>query len=201
MLLSPLCVAGLFLILNGRADATPANVYTFNNFALTNVNANGMDLVPLDGSTLALTGGNNGSGLDGTTDFSVTFGAPYAINFVWSYGSQDLPGFDRAGYLLGANFFPLADADGMSGTGNVAVVAGQTFGFRVETMDNTNEPGIFTVSSLSVTAGISTAPEPVSYKLVLTSFAILALWHSRSRMSKGALQRIGAQLNSGSKQS
>jgi hypothetical protein len=100
------------------------------------------------GLSVVLTGGNNGSGLSGTTSLTITAPASGLVHFQFSYFTLDIPGFDSAGFLLDGVYTQLAALSGDTGTGNFAVAAGHTFGFRVETSDNQGEPGVFTISDL-----------------------------------------------------
>jgi hypothetical protein len=103
---------------------------------------------------------------------------PVTFQFDYSYVSLDAPGYDRAGYFIGLVFTALADTSGQSGSASVFVDAGDQFGFRIETDDNTGEPGIFTVSTFAASA----APEPANIYLI--SGAILlgaAFGWSRNR--------------------
>ena len=136
-----------------------------------------MDVGVAGTSSLILTGPNNGNGLPGTTDLVTTAKATGTISFnyyystldVWNPGDPDAP-FDYAGYLIGSTFHQLADNDGQSGTASFDVTAGQAFGFRVASVDNTFEPGI-----LTITDAASSVPEPGTWSLLLFgSGAILA---------------------------
>src|SRR5262249_20197159 len=126
----------------GRAASIP---YALNAFALFNNNADGSAISPDGGLSVILTGGNNGSGLTGTTDLVTTANASGVIAFSYMYSSLDTPGFDWAGYLIGNLFTQLADTDGQAGTASFTVSTGDIFGFRVETFDNTQEPGVFAI--------------------------------------------------------
>ncbi|MCU1237531.1 MAG: hypothetical protein JWP63_5498, partial [Candidatus Solibacter sp.] len=131
------------------------------------------------GLSVTLTGGNNGSGLTGFTDLSATATQAGLIAFQYMYASLDLPGFDWAGYFVGALFTQLADTDGDSGTASFPVALGDTFGFRVVTFDNTQEPGVFTVSDFS-----SDVPEPCSLPLVAAALAAtISIGRRRSTQS------------------
>ena len=86
-----------------------------SNWTLTNTNADGsVDTTNASTGTIVLTGGNNGSNLPGTTDWTISIDASRAGNilFNWSYFTLDTPGFDSAGYLLNGVYTPLATQDG-----------------------------------------------------------------------------------------
>jgi hypothetical protein len=143
-----------------------------NQFMLTNTSADGSINIASDGLSFVLTGGNSGSGLPGTTDFTVAAQNAGAVEFFYSYASNDLPGFDIAGYLLGSTRVPLADTNGESGLGSFSAGAGQTYGWYVRTLDNTGEPGILTVT---FTPSTSTVPEPAGSTFALAGIAALAV--------------------------
>lgn len=170
-----------------QAKASSITAFSLQ-FTLTNNSADGSVMVSSDGLTVTLTGGNNGSGLPGTTDFLTTALAAGTVSFDFSYSSLDDPGFDFAGYVLGANFVPLADTDGEFGSVMFPVNLGDTFGFEVDTQDNTGEPGILTVTNFTG-PGASSVPEPGTFPLAIVgSLAVVVLrWkmHRRSRLPSG----------------
>ena len=84
--------------------------------------------------------------------------------------------FDRGGYLVAGVFTPVADTDGQFGTTSFFVMTGDIFGFRVETDDNTQEPGVFAISEFNVDT--TSAPEPATLPLVLVA-AIAMLFAMR----------------------
>jgi|SRR5579884_597791 len=167
--------------------------YAVDQFTLTNTNADGTAISPDGGLSLIITGGNNGSGLAGTTDFLTTVQQSGLITFAYGYSSCsptflcDDPGFDYAGYILGPNFMQLTDTDGDSGTVSVAVAAGQSFGFRVGTVDNGGEPGILTVSNFSASQ-VDSAPEPGTLGLVgLAAAVFVVTYMARKRKTESKL--------------
>ena len=86
--------------------------FDLSNWTLTNNNADGSTNGSLD--TMILTGGDNGSNLPGTTDWTIPINSDRAgnISFDWSYFTLDTPGFDSAGFLLNGIYTPLAIQDG-----------------------------------------------------------------------------------------
>jgi len=175
-----ICIASSF-----NLQAGPITVFSLP-FTLTNESADGFANVSPDGLTLVLTGGNDGSGLPGTTALTTTALYSGLVSFNYSYSTLDKPGFDTAGYLLQGTFFQLAMMDGISGSTSFPVGVGQTFGFRVATVDNEGEPGILTVSDL-----ISPNPEPASLVLGLTGLAMVALKYRRGHVSDAGVRTRG----------
>jgi hypothetical protein len=154
----------------GKGASIP---YPLTAFHLLNTNADGSAVSFDGGVSVVLTGGNNGTGLAGTADLLATATVAGLIAFDYFYSSLDFPGFDWAGYVVNHQFTQLADTNGQSGSTSFSVSAGDMFGFRVETLDNTEEPGIFTIGDFSTAAG-SSAPEPGSGVLVLVAVAVAA---------------------------
>lgn len=179
-----------------QAKADFINNYAFNLFTLTRINTDGSTpdgtaMTPDNGLTVVVTGGNNGSGWDGNTDLTIQAAAAGLVQFNYSYsacdivGTCDIPTWDLAGYLLGTSFVPLADTDGMAGFASFAVTAGQIFGFRVRTLDNGGEPGVFTVSNFSAPSSQqSGVPEPGTFIPMIFAVAAAGAWrlkrHRRS---------------------
>ena len=168
------------------ADAAFIGPYNPNSFVLTNMNSDGFAEFRPNGS-LVLTGGNNGSGTPGTTDFLVSAAGTGLVTFNFSYSSLDAVLAEVVGYMIGSSFTLLADRDGTAEPVPVsfAVTAGQTFGFRITTADNTGEPGILTVSNFAAPAGPG-VPEPSTWISVAAGLATAAFWRRRFRTkSKG----------------
>lgn len=162
-----------------RADAGFIGAYAFANFNLTNTNADGFAVLNLDGS-VSITGGNDGSGIPGMTDFSLIAPASGTVSFNYAYSSLDFPGFDFAGYVTDSFTF-LANSDGQSGSADFLATAGQSFAFRVSTFDNTSEPGVLTISNFTGPEVIGgEIPEPSSLLSAALGLAALAAMRRRA---------------------
>lgn len=166
-----------------QANAGFIGYYALSNFTLTNTCTAGVDPCPPpdglattsnNGLTALLVGGNNGSGLSGVTDLTIAAAAAGTVQFDFSYASFDFPGADYAGYLTGGVFHKLADIDGQASSVSFAVNAGELFGFRVGTADNTSEPGILTVMNFSAPEGAA-VPEPASVLMMAAGVAALVV--------------------------
>jgi hypothetical protein len=170
--------------------------YDLSNWTLIDTNADGFAMTPDAGLTLILTGGNNGSGSPGITDFVINAPAAGLVQFNWSYTSVDATSpvcgplgnrpCDDGGYLLGGAYTELADDTTWMTTGSgmvsFAVTSGQSFGFQVDTADNGGEPGILTLTDFSGPVGTD-APEPGTVSVVLGLGATMALARRRKRRS------------------
>jgi hypothetical protein len=140
------------------------------------INTNGDGSVNAQPTTVVITGPNNGSMALGTTDYTATAVVSGTVMFDWSYSTCsptmppvcNAPTFTFAGYLVNGSFFSLADTNGQSGQSSFAVNSGDTFGFRVGSLDNMGEPGILTLTS--------EAPEPRTLLLVLTALSAIILF-------------------------
>ena len=131
-----------------------------SKWTLTNINADGSTIFSsLD--TMILTGGDNGSNLPGTTDWTIPINSDRAgnISFDWSYFTLDTPGFDSAGFLLNGIYTPLAIQDGDFSTSAVSinVITGDIFGFRAATSSNSDGPPVLRVYSIPDPSAV---PEP-----------------------------------------
>jgi hypothetical protein len=168
-----LFTGALLLGLTMVSSASAGSIITpiLSSFDLVNTSADGTVAIALDGLSFVLTGGNTGSGLSGTTNFTATATTPGLVQFQYSYASLDTPGADNAGYLLDSDQIQLADTDGTSGTASFSVSTGQLYGWWVDTEDNTGEPGILTVTF----PASSPVPEPDSVALIVTGLAVLAI--------------------------
>ena len=187
------CSALLFLITSAafpqQAKAGFIGDYAVELFTVTNTNGVGSVGSPDGGTSLLISGPNNGSGLDGFTDVTIRIAKSGLIQFQYTYSSLDLPGYDFAGYLLGTVFVPLADENGQSATVLVPVNQGQLFGFRVGTLDNTGEPGVLTITGFNaptpVGSNISPVPEPGSLSLLfIAGTAAIVCRGKRSKEGK-----------------
>jgi hypothetical protein len=175
-------VFSVAFVSQGNASLITPNL---NLFVLNNIDSDGSVLV-LDQVSFLLTGGNTGSGIPGRTEFSGISPIAGLLQFQYSYASNDYPGFDFGGYLLGGSRFQLADTDGAAcnNLGGVScvvaipVAAGEAYGWYVDTFDNLGEPGVLTVSL--ITGPGSTAPEPAGLALVLIGLAAMAVRRLRS---------------------
>ena len=163
---------GLGLVLPHDARAAMVGAYDLSLWTLTNTSADGFAIPTTLG--VDITGGNTGSTKPGTTDLTILAAGTGLVSFAFFYFSLDLPTLDYAGYLLGPNFFPLADTSGTSGNPSFSVLQGQSFGFRVATVDNQYEPGILSISDFNAPASPAgtNAPEPATAAVVLAALAL-----------------------------
>ena len=194
------CTLVCILFLAPSASASFIGAYSLGNFTLINSdgvgglsNTNGFAMSPDGGMSVVLTGGNSGSGFAGTTDLLINAVASGLVQFRYSYSSLDVPGFDWAGYLLNSTFSQLSDTDGTCSSApcpgmiQFSVSVGQSFGFRVGTMDNQGEPGVLTIFDFGAPGNTTTLPELGNGPVMVVLFAAYAaarLWRSK-RSNRG----------------
>ncbi len=152
------------LTLAAASGASAATVFGFQdaydpiNWTFTNSNADGFVNTGGAPASISLTGGDNGSGVPGTTDYTTTAAAAGTVTFDWNYSTADEPFFDPFGYLLNGSFIQVTDDGGgvvQNGTATFNVLAGDSFGFRIDTFDNFFGRGSVTISNFS-----APIPEP-----------------------------------------
>jgi len=121
-----------------------------------NIDAGTGEVIIYGADTLTNSLGTMAATIDWTT--TVTAAGAGTVSFDWTYNPFDTtPGDDSAGYLLNGVFTTLATNDGTfiqqtSGSAVQLVLSeGQTFGFRVKTLTNTNGEGQFTVRNFEAT--------------------------------------------------
>ena len=163
-----------------QARASFIDYYDFSNFTVSST-SDGFAFTPDAGVTLEVIGGNDGSGVPGTTTALITAPTSGTVQFNYQYNSLDSPTFDSAGYVLNGVFSQFADTDGENGAISFAVNSGDSFGFEVWTADNTGEPGILAVTNFNAPEGANTSvPEPGTVSLFLLA-AIAGALYLRAR--------------------
>jgi hypothetical protein len=165
-----------------RGVADFVSPYALSDFTLTNsAFADGFAVTPDGGHSIVLTGPNDGSGLPGHTDLTVVSRGLGPFHFQYTYNSADVPGVDRAGYLINGQFHVIATDDGQTGSISVPATIGDRIGFRIESDDNSGEPGVLTIRDFS--AGPASVPAASVLSLILTGGLLAAstclLLHSR----------------------
>lgn len=142
--------------------------------AVSNTNADGSVDTTAAPTSIDLIGGNDNSGLSGTTDWTITITAAGAgnLSFDWSYFLADASGKDAAGYLYNGIFTQLSSTDGEFNTSPVTLTlnTGDTFGFRMSTVDNKGGIGALTVSNFNV------QPVPFEFEGSAGILTIGAIW-------------------------
>ncbi|MFN5515093.1 MAG: PEP-CTERM sorting domain-containing protein [Cyanobacteriota bacterium] len=195
-------IAGAALGVGSPALAITSFVSPFapTDFTLTNTPTGDgtVNTVNAASGEVILTGSNNDSlSSSSTTQTTGAIAQAYTITFAWSFAGDDTPydgdTGDQAGYLVNGVATYLANVNDQSG-GPVIVnlLAGQTFGFIVDTAENTGSAGVFTVTNFDAT------PVPLESDAlpIFISLAFLGggLWvkrkSSRRRQMEMDLERI-----------
>jgi hypothetical protein len=137
------------------ASAAFVGAYDVGNWTLNNTSANGSVNITVAPDAITLTGGNDGSFLSGTTDFSIPVASDGSLSFNWGYSTTDEVSInDPAYFLLNGIPFQLSDNNSslQSGQVSIPVRANDLFAFRVETIDNTGGSAALVVSNFNATA-------------------------------------------------
>ena len=151
----------MFCLLTSHAKADFSGPYDLSNWVFSNTNADGSwsfnSGPPVE---LFLTGGDNGSGLPGTTNFTFTAFESGTVSFNWGYNSTDSGDWDGGGWLLNGVYTQLANnaaqVPNFDGFTSFNIQVGDVFGFRVRTEDNFFDPGVLGITNFNV----ATAPVP-----------------------------------------
>ena len=176
-------VTTVSLTLAAASGASAATVFGFQtpyapiNWTFTNSNADGSVNTGGAPASISLTGGNNFSNSSGTTNYTTTAAAAGTVTFNWNYSTNDIgPLFDPFGYLLNGSFTQVTNDGGgvvQNGTSTFNVLAGDSFGFRIFTIDNTSGRASVTISNFSAPGPM--APPPTSVPEPSTVLSLLVL--------------------------
>lgn len=147
-------------------------------YSFTDVNGGGS----ISGAypAFTITGSDNGNGAD-SARYTQIFTAAETVSFAWSYATQDCCGgyWDPAGYTLNGSEIQLSTdgvaGQGSSGTFSVAVNAGDTFGWYVDSIDSVAGPAELTVTIAGA------VPEPASVLLLMAGLATVGFSSRRRR--------------------
>ena len=165
-----------------------------SNFTVANNNADGsVDTNNAASGTVILTGGNNNIFplAPGTTTWitisPITQGG--TVSFNWSFAGDNYPYNgsvgDRGGYIINGNPTYLATRNGDNGNTSLSLTAGQTFGFIVQTAENTGSAGVLTIEDFDFTP--QSIPEPLTFigaGVVLGALPILKKEYAKRNKKK-----------------
>jgi hypothetical protein len=116
-----------------------------------------------------------------TTTWTVTNGAQISdLSFNWALATN-APGASNqsVSYLIGGIETPLGSNDGNNGSvTNIALAAGQTFGFRVTTTDNTGDYGVLSITRFDAVIRV---PAPLPLAGAIAAFSWSRRLRSRTR--------------------
>lgn len=179
--------AAFMLVASPQAQASIVGFqgpYDPANWTLTTNGGNGFVYTSGAPASVILAGSDTGSSSQKFTDFTTLAVGDGLVSFSWVYITlDDEPGFDPFGYLLDGTFTQLTDNSGplsQSGSASFSVLAGQTFGFRVDATDDGFGRAQSTISSFE--APSAAIPEPGTWAAAaLLAGAAFMRWRKRPR--------------------
>ena len=145
--------------------------------------------------SFTITGSDNGvdAGFDDIASYVQTFAAAASVTFDWRYETLDEGGgaFDPGGYVLDGVLTPLSGfggpGDGNAGRTTVAVEAGDTFGWYVESLDSEFGAGMLAVD-------VDAVPEPSGAALLIAAVGLIAgLSGRRPRFTRATRRNSSAR--------
>lgn len=157
--LMPVTAAVMILSSQSANAQTFSGAYAPANWTVT-LSGEG-DSVVHNATTLTITGPNAPPPTSlFNTDVTIVVPVSGIITYTWTYDSVDTGTYDSGGFLLG--FVPVpgtvytphafngpAGSPPVSASHAVGVVAGQTFGFRVQSADNQLGAGVLTITNFN----------------------------------------------------
>lgn len=123
------------------------------------------------------------NGIPANTDYVTHSVEDGHVMIDWRYTSQDDPGMDSFGYLLNGIYNKLADSEA-AGFKQFNVEAGDSFGFRLATLDAQNAPGELTITFFSAPGD----PEPTPVPAPLPWLALASGYGWSRRLRRRSVQ-------------
>lgn len=166
------------------ASAAFVGSYDIGNWTFINTNADGSVNITAAPGAITIIGGDDNSGLTGTTDFSIPLVSDGSLSFSWDYLTTDEVSInDLAYFSLNGIPFQLSDNNVISQSGQVSIPvrANDLFAFRVETIDNTGGSAALSIRDFEATA----IPTPA----LLPGLIIFGVASARTAL-KGRSQRF-----------
>jgi hypothetical protein len=134
-------------------------------------------------TTLDLAGSDTLSGNNVNTLIQITIPTTYFLSFDWAYNTTDSGGpvWDMAGYILNGIFTQLSDDAGAnSQAGSIlglAVVAGDVFGFYVDSVDDDFGRATLTIDTFVA----EDAPEPSTVVMLISGLSLIGIGRLRRK--------------------
>lgn len=119
--------------------------------------------------------------LNAMTSFTIVAAGSGTVMFDWDYQTNDIdgPGLDQAGYLLNGirhQFSNDSGANSQNSSASFDVIAGNTFGFYIDSFDSKLGAASLTISSFS-----APVPEPGQAAMLALGLLVMGYVGSRKR--------------------
>lgn len=171
----------VFFLMTGNVNAEFAGGYGITNWTQT---VDGGSIITSNTpNSVALISSDNGGG-EKNQDLTIQILADGIVSFHWVYHSNDDNAlYDPFGWLLNGTFSVLTpdgkDSVNQSGNVSIPVLAGDRFGFRMNSLDSVNGAAIATVSEFS-------APVPLPAAVWLFGTGLFGvLWQIKRKQFAG----------------
>lgn len=177
-------VPGSWTLTNSCASPSECGTGTYTSGAPASVTVIGSDVI----------GAGAADPFSSRTSFTIIAGGAGLVHFDWSYVTLDegdpfsippIPGafFDPAGYMLNGTPVRLTDTAGAASQGgslDFSVVAGDVFGFYVESIDNRGGAAMITISNFRAPLP-PPGPLPEPYSIALLALGLVGVAASRKQ--------------------
>jgi hypothetical protein len=137
-------------------------------------------------TSISLFGSNTESLNPILTDFTTLAAGDGTISFSWDYATGDgAAQLDPFGYLLDGVFTKLTDdfRGSQNGNASFSVLAGQAFGFRIDTLDDYGGRAQSTISSFEAPGAAVPEPGTWAAAALLAGGAAFMRWRKRTKVA------------------
>lgn len=137
-------------------------------------------------ASITLFGSDTGSVTQRLTDFTALAAGDGLVSFSWNYVTFDEPFFDTFGYLLDGAFTQLSNngaGSPQSGSASFSVLAGQTFGFRVDSFDDQFGRAQSIISSFEAPGAAIPEPGTWAAAALLAGGGAFMRWRKRTKVA------------------
>ncbi len=144
---------------------------------LVNINADGYVSTDFP-NAIVLTGGDNGSGKPGFTNYITTADQYALVRFHWEYYTADnLAEYDPLNFLVAGNPITIFNGSSISSSGDYQIAVIGDYGFQIATTDNQFGAATGLISDFTFT--VIQVPFTGNFLICLVLFLTLTLFRAR----------------------